>query len=257
MTIRTSLLRAAVVGCLALASSSAFAAFAVPECAASVDFGVDGAGLADPVCAVLGEDGKSFSGNLGGGNEPYVFDLGDDGNVELSLSFLGNTDPFISYSFGVTNNSASVQTFTLVFSSAYVLGPYNTLTSSMSSSVTNRGPDSIVQSSVVMGESFISTAVLDGSDILAASVGAGCSLTGLSPLQSAACETTPVNSTAVASAANGTFGVRVRFTLSPRDLLSMNGIVSLDNVAVPAPGVLALLGLGLAGAGLLNRRRAA
>ena len=259
MSIYGNVLRTVLVGCMSIAGSSAFAAtidIVIDECPVSADIGVDGVDTLDTICGVFGEDSKSFSGALGGNGEPFVLDVGDGDSVEFNLSFLGNTDPFIAYALGVTNNSSSTQTFTLILSSPYVGGPYNTLSASMSSSVTSLR-DGIVQTFPAAGESFVSTSILDGSDILAASVGAGCNLTGLTPLTSTSCESTPTASTGVTSLASGTFGVRVHFTLSPRDVLSLNGVVSLDNVAVPAPGVLALLGLGLAGAGLLSRRRAA
>jgi hypothetical protein len=173
-----------------------------------------------------------------------------------SLNALLDADPFIAYGIAVTNLSAVPLTFNFSFSSPYLGGPYNSLESSHSSSVTDSGsrPDGSITVSPVLPLTNIHNPHIDGVPVTAANLGAGCALAG-APGFSASCNTNPLVAVPVSTFATGFFDVTVGFTLSPNDIYTANGRVELKNTAVQESGTFTLLGLGLTAIGFVSCRR--
>jgi hypothetical protein len=168
-----------------------------------------------------------------------------------------NTDPFVAYSFGVINFTGAPLTFSFLFSSPFIGGPYPVLISNHSSSVTagHSGPPPVtVTPAGVSG--FVHTPMINGVPTTVGRHGDGC-VVGTPPDPAAGpCDSgggffsiTPVTGP-------GTLGVHVAFTLSPGDNYSTNGRVELTSVVIPEPTTMALGFTALLGLFLYRRVRA-
>jgi hypothetical protein len=156
-------------------------------------------------------------------------------------------DPFVQYSFGISNFTSSALNYEFIFSTPFTGGPYTQLTASLSSSITDGGanPNGRVTVDPLLAESSV-----NGTPYL--TLATQCSRTG-TPGFSASCPNA-MDATQLMSPATGILSVRVAFRLSARDLISLNGRTELINPrSVSEPATLAVLGIGLLG--LLGLRR--
>jgi hypothetical protein len=169
------------------------------------------------------------------------------------LSAQMEKDPFIAYGIAVTNFAPVTLPFSFNFFDNYTGGPYNSLNSSHSSSVTDSGanPDGIVVVTPVLTR--IHTPYIDGVNVAGAALGAGCTETG-PPGFSQDCNTNVFVTVPVSTMAAGTFGVQVAFNLSGNDIYTSNGRVQLNRVSTPEPSSFLLLGLGLSALFVIRRR---
>jgi hypothetical protein len=170
-----------------------------------------------------------------------------------NLSVGTNPDPFVEYSFGIKNFAGSTADYVFSFLSPYVAGPYTQLQSSHASTVTDGAPanGSVVVNS--FGGGWVHRPEIDGSPA-PGSFGGGCSAAGPSGF-SVACNPFDTGFFGVSTAASGTFGVKVGFSLSGGDLYSTAGRVELSQI--PEPGTWALLLAGLGSILAIGRRRLA
>jgi len=192
----------------------------------------------------------------GSGFSAQVNFVGSLGAVIGSIAT--DADPFIDYSFGVINFTSSDLTFSFLFFSPYAGGPFGGLRSSHSSSATDGG---VADGSVVVSADaltgFVHNPILDGVDVTSAALGTGCTLAG-APGFSDSCDGFSLLTVPIVSAASGIFGVRIEFTLSPGDALSLNGRVELieePGEPIPEPTYAAVVGLALVGLSLVRRSR--
>jgi hypothetical protein len=168
------------------------------------------------------------------------------------LEFLtgeGNIDPFLNYSVGFVNPFSSTTTYVLTILMPYVGGPYNEMTLSHSSTVTDS--DSSGAATVSLdADAHVANAVLDA--VVTTGLGTGCAMTP--PPNPQTCFSGPDSTVAVASAASGVFGIRLNFQLSANDSYSTTGRVDLANAAaVPEPTTVMLVATAMVAT--LRRRR--
>ena len=205
-------------------------------------------------------NGESIGRHLAGRTEEgYGLNLqvgSQEAGYLITGGMFADPDPFIGYGVAVTNFTGAPLGFLFAFFSPYLGGPYNTLDSSHSSSVTDSGaqPNDSVVVTPTDASGFVHVPHIDGGTVPAANIGVGCTVNPPGPAGgSDACELNSFLSVPVATLPAGFFDVFVGFTLSANDIWSGNGRVELRN-EVPEPVSLALVGLGL-GAVVLIRRR--
>jgi hypothetical protein len=175
--------------------------------------------------------------------ETWIFNFrSTDPNYPLqNLLAAGNPDPILNYAVAFINPFAVTSTFTLNLLLPYIGGPYNSFTLSHSSNAA----DGNLNGTATVGlnvEANVANGLLDG--VVVTGLETGCTITP--PPNSQSCFSGADSTVAVASAAAGTFGVRLDFTLSPGDLYSATGVVELTNTAIPEPTsvILSLTGFG-------------
>jgi hypothetical protein len=165
-------------------------------------------------------------------------------------------DPFIDYGFSVKNFTNAPQTFQFTFSVPFTDGPYNLLTSSHSSTVTDGGPapNGAVDVTAGSGFSFVHNPQIDGVTVAGTEISTGCSRTG--PLGfSGTCQGDSFLSVAIPPTGfNGTLSVIVSFTVSARDLYGGSGQVTLSAVPEPQTSLALLAGMIVLLAAMARRR---
>lgn len=159
------------------------------------------------------------------------------------LSFTFDSDPFIAFSVGVINNADAPLNFSFAFTSPYVDGPYNHLSSSFTADVQSQGTGATLSlmslDSAVNGIVELHTTLPDCTDPGAADCGTATGSKSLSP-----------------TGPDGSFSTELKFTLGVRDTAQLSGRTDLtldDGTPLPLPSTLALTALALASA--LGRRR--
>jgi uncharacterized membrane protein len=170
------------------------------------------------------------------------FNMGD--LTMNSWSFTLDADPVISGTTVVTNNTAGVQQFTLIFNLPVAAIPGATLIGgSIQGGVTDNTGDGATLSTV-LGSSFY-TALIDGAPVQTlynhlSTATAGAFLSGNLPNLAFG---TPIPS-APGPAVNTSIGIRLDFTLTPGDSASFtsNFVVV---VPEPATALLMVMGLGV------------
>lgn len=198
--------------------------------------------------SALKQDGKTFSIN-GYGYETSGF--------SIFLSLLTNPDPFVTYGLAVTNNTNAALSFLFTFSSPYVGGPYNAVTSSHSSSYTRR--DATNSSINAFMGTDIHRPFVDGNDVTGAFIAPSCAV--VTPPISGSCTYPDVMNLPYNTAAAGNFGVRVGFTMpanANRLVYTANGEFELTQVnVVPEPSAFLLVAAGMfvMGVVVMQRRR--
>ncbi|MBM3726033.1 MAG: PEP-CTERM sorting domain-containing protein [Acidobacteria bacterium] len=242
----------------ALTASSAFAVMAVeicktgrePLCAPTFNVMVQqldsmGQPVGDPSTYVLesgvGEDGKTYVGQ-------YGMDVG--GKFNLAGVAASNSDPWVEYALGVKNITGGPLAFMFVFSTPFVGGPYGSLQSSYSSSVTDGSPTN-GSITVTPGAAFIHTPKVDGTahgELDAA----GCALAGAPGFSGTCFALSDIIVWIPTTGAFGTLSIELKFILSPGDLISVNGRAEI--FPVPEPVSTALVGAGLMVVALASRR---
>jgi hypothetical protein len=165
----------------------------------------------------------------------------------LLTSVPARADVILSFSFAAVNFGENPQLFTFGFSIPYSAGPFDTLTSEFSTTVTD-----LDQSGAAGG--FMMVPNIDSADVLAAALGTGCAPID-APGFTLTCDPFSTASAAVATLANGVLGATVALVLSGGDSMTGQGQVTLSNTVVaPEPGSLLLLGLGAAALAARRRR---
>jgi hypothetical protein len=193
-----------------------------------------------------------------GGPKAFSLTLNDlvvDG-AHVSLSVRSNADPFIDYAIAVKNDTAAPLPYDFTYIQPFVGGPYSTLFTSHSGSVTDSsnafvGTDGSVTVSVAMG-SVVHQPTLNGA--LVDGLNTGCVVT-MAPGGSGNCPANGLSATVpVSTGPTGELDVEVHFTLSAGDIYTLNGRVELFPAQVPEPATLLLIGGGALALALRRRR---
>jgi len=174
----------------------------------------------------------------------------------LLTSVPAHADALLSFNFFALNFGEDAQLFSFTFSSPYNLGPYDTLETQFSSTVSDDfalgDGGAAAASADVSG--FTMVPDIDGTPIGAGSLGLGCAISGSAGFIDATCDALSTASVAVSTLASGSFSATVAFFLSSGDSVTGQGSLLLKNTAVaPEPVTMALLGLGI-GAVTMRRR---
>ena len=172
------------------------------------------------------------------------FKIGDDSFDDLVFSF--DPDPFIAFSVGITKVSAGSTTYSILFGSPYVGGPYDQVSSQLQGTLDATGTSATMTS-------ITHTTIVDATMVLTDLMDP-CSSSG--PLVTCAATTA---ATSYASNASGFFTSSLSFTLDAPAIATFNGRSDVfASTPVPTPATLPLALLALSGLGwTLRQRRAA
>lgn len=186
--------------------------------------------------------------------DTFIF-TGAFANSDFSLSFEGTTkaDPFILWAVGATNLTANPVNFAFLFLQPVIGGPYNTVTSNFSGSVTDLRGDGV--SANVSNEVSLNP----GGLVAGSQIGGLCTYGSIGPAFSGPCPLAPqlafgpVTNSVAAQNYIG-MSTTLQFTLSPFDSAAFSGAAILDTTVIPVPASLPLFIGGLA-VGLMAWRR--
>jgi len=168
-----------------------------------------------------------------------------------------NEDPYVSQAFGFKNNSPLTQTFVIVNSIPILpVGPASVMGGSAGGSVTDSNFDGLGGVSTLPGVPLY-IALIDGAPVPSTALHADPFSQGfLFPGHTANIQDTLFGlpgPTLPGPAASTDIGIRSEFRLSGGDSIAMTNFFVIESV--PEPGTASLMGLGLAGLGLLGRKR--
>ena len=177
----------------------------------------------------------------------------------LTLLLMGapaSAGPLLDFSFFAFNLQENAELFTFTFSLPYTAGPYDTLESSFSSTITDGDGTGGAAATPAAASGFMMVPALDGVDVAAGGLGAGCALVGAPFFTDAVCDALSTATVGVVTLPDGTFSATVSFFLSSGDSISGQGTLELKNEASPVPEPLTafLLGLGLSAIAIHRRR---
>src|SRR6185503_599587 len=163
----------------------------------------------------------------------------------LLTSVPARADALLTFSFAAVNFTENPQLFTFTFSTSYALGPYDTLNSEFSTTVSDLDGNGGVGVGPADASGFMMVPEIDGSPVGAASLGTGCTPIGAPGFVDEPCDVFSTASVIVSTLASGNFGAIVSFFLSGGDSITGEGQLELTNTQVPEPVSMVLLGLGV------------
>jgi hypothetical protein len=191
----------------------------------------------------------------GSGQSLVIDSLGFDVEI-FDWSLEVNEDPYVSQAFGFKNNSATTETFVIINSIPILpVGPTSVMGGSAGGSVTDSNFDGLGGVNTLPGTPLY-IALIDGAPVPSTALHADPFSQGfLFPGHTANIQDTLFGlpgPTLAGPAASTSIGIRSEFQLSGGDSIAMTNFFVIESV--PEPGTASLLGLGLAGLGLLGRR---
>jgi hypothetical protein len=210
----------------------------------------------DLTTTTVTDSAESVAGQDGTFNNVVVEGTNTTGLWDAQWQWMGNSDPFVTNNFTLTNLSGSTQTFTITSTIGIVpIGPASLTSGSIDGSITDNPTYGGATISTVSGNALY-TALIDGSDYL----------TLLDDLYSV---TVPGSSGGSADVGPASFtnqlgpaitsdiGIRIQFSLTAGDSVSFTSVFSVEETAVPVPAAVWLFGSGLIGlVGIARRKKA-
>jgi hypothetical protein len=172
----------------------------------------------------------------------------------LSSSVAARADVILPISFSAANFGENPQLFTFEFDIPFADGPYDTLTSEISTSVTDLDSSGALNVNPADASGFLLVPHIDGIDILAAALGTGCAPTGAGGFTTV-CDPFSTVGVSVSTLSSGVLSATVALILTGGDSVTGEGKLTLSNaVVVPEPAILLLLGVGAAAVAARRRR---
>ena len=206
------------------------------------------------------DTGDSVAGSDGTFSNVVVEGTDTTGLWDVQWSWMGNSDPFVTNNFTLTNLSGSTQTFIITSTIGTVpIGPASLTSGSIDGSITdNPGPFGGATISTVSGNSLY-TALIDGSayetlldDPFSVTVPGSGGSADVGPADFGL----PANSQ-LGPAITSDIGIRIQFSLTAGDSVSFTSVFSVEETAVPVPAAVWLFGSGLVGLIGIARRKVA
>ncbi len=167
-----------------------------------------------------------------------------DGPIRFTMGGTMNSDPFISWSVGLTNFTDAAVTFLFTFTTPVVGGPYNEVRTSLAGTLTDGRGDGVA-ATVLQSSALLDSVLVPGSVI-----GSPCSYAPAGIGAVGACPPAPATQygeavVAVPSNFYALFTSTFELTLSAGDQASFQGSAILGVAEVPEPATAALLLAGL------------